>query len=763
MSEMNGLDFFRLAKEIDSNVFFFLIIDKEDEDLIVETLDLGFIYHIKESKNYQDLFPKLITMIKEVQTEKRKKEDLRNYHLENKKLKEEIQVLRNKLRNEKENIKELLNQYNEQSKITQNYLDNFNNLITNSPACISFFELDKKNKLIFRSSNKSLNRIFKIEFEQFIGKTFSELFPAFLETELQDKMTNIAKDGGYWTTQEIEYIDDTVSLNLEIRAYQTKPGTVVLVISDITELKMKEIEEKQLMYDLDFLSKTAMELVSINEYRNIFQYYGEKVKELIDESIVYVASFDANTQLFTSESVIGFGKGITNLAKLLGRDPIGMNVDVDPKYLLDIEGGKLVLVNPDLESLTRGNLSNRIGNYIRKMFNIGETYAIGFVSQKDILGIALISLKDGRSIENVKLIEALANQVSSALQRTVVERELNRSEFLYSALVENMNDGLAIDDENGNLIYVNNKFCEMIGYDRSELLHKPVINFLEEDNVAIYKNQTKERKKGKAVSYEMTWINRKGIKIYARVKPRPLYDDSNQYIGSFAVISDISKIKESEETLRKNQERLRIQRDELESFASTIAHDFRGRLQILTGLIEMQETEYTNTILDQIDSFTDFINDLLILAKKGDLLGEIKEIELNDYVKNISSKIELVNKNITFKIQKLPTITADPIKLEQVFDNIFMNIVKHANAKEIKITSENKRDYYTIEIQDNGIGINKERLNEIRKSWVTRKYRSFGLLIAVKIMEAHNGKITIDSEINIGTKITLYFPKKDKN
>jgi len=202
---------------------------------------------------------------------------------------------------------------------------------------------------------------------------------------------------------------------------------------------------------------------------------------------------------------------------------------------------------------------------------------------------------------------------------------------------------------------------------------------------------------------------------------------------------------------------LQKQRDELESFASTIAHDLRGKMQIISLYNSMSETEHSHKISESIEEMSDFIEDLLLLAKKGEFLSEKVKVSLGDLINAIKTRISSLKPELEIKIGKLPTIIGDPVKLGQVFENLMMNVVKHAEASKLEIYHEKDRDEFRIIIKDDGKGISNEKKNEIIESWSTKRYSSFGLLIVVKIIQAHNGHITLESEEGKGTEITIHF------
>jgi len=129
-------------------------------------------------------------------------------------------------------------------------------------------------------------------------------------------------------------------------------------------------------------------------------------------------------------------------------------------------------------------------------------------------------------------------------------------------------------------------------------------------------------------------------------------------------------------------------------------------------------------------------------------------------VDDILSQVKSLATELKFNIQKLPIVIGDPIKLTQVFENLLMNVVKHSEATQVNISTEENEKMYKIIVNDNGKGITQKKKEEIIQSWTTKKYSSFGMLIIVKIIEAHGGTVTLESEENKGTTIMFTLPKK---
>ncbi len=129
---------------------------------------------------------------------------------------------------------------------------------------------------------------------------------------------------------------------------------------------------------------------------------------------------------------------------------------------------------------------------------------------------------------------------------------------LYRLLVESMNVGLWVQDENGSLIYVNDKLCEMWGYGRDELIGQSVAVVLDEANRDAYSEHVGMLRDGLCRPYEIAFIRSDGQKIHAIVSHRPIGPlEEGRFRGSFATVMDTTEQKWVAEVLQKSEEKYR--------------------------------------------------------------------------------------------------------------------------------------------------------------------------------------------------------------
>lgn len=172
------------------------------------------------------------------------------------------------------------------------------------------------------------------------------------------------------------------------------------------------------------------------------------------------------------------------------------------------------------------------------------------LENRDLVKHLMISQSQAESA-----IETLKHEIS---ERKNAEKALSESEQLFRMLVETMNDGLGLQDDKGLITYVNDRFCEMLGYSRDELTGRRVEDLFDESNRSKYLEQIARRKLGGRTSYQIELLKRDGRKIPAIVSASPVLDEHGEYAGTIAAITDITVLKRAEQELLESEEKYRM-------------------------------------------------------------------------------------------------------------------------------------------------------------------------------------------------------------
>ncbi len=168
---------------------------------------------------------------------------------------------------------------------------------------------------------------------------------------------------------------------------------------------------------------------------------------------------------------------------------------------------------------------------------------------------------DQRTAELVRINKQLTVEIRRG---KLLAANFGRSEKKYRMLVDTMNEGLSLLDKNGAMTFVNPKASKILGYSKDELIGQKVAGFLDEANKKIYQQQIERRLQGVAEPYEIEWLQKNGQKIPILISPKPVYDENGNYSGALAVITDIRKIKDTENRLRQREKELETKTRSLE-------------------------------------------------------------------------------------------------------------------------------------------------------------------------------------------------------
>lgn len=213
-------------------------------------------------------------------------------------------------------------------------------------------------------------------------------------------------------------------------------------------------------------------------------------------------------------------------------------------------------------------------------------------------------------------------------------------------------------------------------------------------------------------------------------------------------------------------------------FVVNVSHELRTPLTAIKGFVETLEGEdaekskrYLAIIRRHTDRLISIVQDLQQLSELEAIEQlELETVNLAQIMKPILKMFEpqLTNKGLDIELNvDNVEVHADPFKLEQVFINLIDNSIKYTEKGKITISADQDARQTRIVVQDTGIGIPKEHLPRIfERFYVVDKSHSrkmggtgLGLSIVKHIVQAHRGRINIESEVRRGTKVIITLPR----
>lgn len=158
-------------------------------------------------------------------------------------------------------------------------------------------------------------------------------------------------------------------------------------------------------------------------------------------------------------------------------------------------------------------------------------------------------------------------------------RRMKETQQRYEDVVEMMGEGLAVQDAEGRLIYVNDRLCQMIGYREREVIGRSAEDFLDEKSREEYRRRMTVRRRGGAKRHAAVLRRSDGTSVHVMIAARGLCGPSGKPAGSFSVVSEITDLKRTEEQLRQEKERARLYLDIVG--AIVVALDAEGRIELV--------------------------------------------------------------------------------------------------------------------------------------------------------------------------------------
>lgn len=191
--------------------------------------------------------------------------------------------------------------------------------------------------------------------------------------------------------------------------------------------KRAEEEERKYIHDLKSLSRMAVGLIDLSPEDDIHLFIAKQLKELLGNCVIAMNSFDETSNHFCIRAVLGIGKHVDTVFKLLGRHLVGMTTPINNEARAGLTSGKLEKVPGSLYELSVGAMPRAVCHTIEKLLNLGDIYAMGFAWKGRLFGSANICLHKGAELQHPSIIETFVRQASVALQRRQAEEALRKA------------------------------------------------------------------------------------------------------------------------------------------------------------------------------------------------------------------------------------------------------------------------------------------------------------------------------------------------
>jgi PAS domain S-box-containing protein len=548
-----------------------------------------------------------------------------------------------------------------------------------------------------------------------------------------------------------------------------------------------------------FVSRLLASRRKTEERLSALNSYGGKLNSAEDIQQVYELTLDAMEKAlgFECATIMVVEKSNLTIACHRGR--------AKPKLRgLPVAGTRGITVRA---IRTRGSIIvpdvTKDKDYVEMFPGVQSELAIPILAEDKILGVLDVESRQRGAFKekDVTLLEILASHaataISNLLKRGEIEKrtdQMIQSSNMLQTLMDNIPDGIYFKDAASHFTRINKAMARALGAkDPADATGKTDFDFFTEEQARnAYTDEQRIVKTGQRLIGKVEKLTiADGRSWWCSTTKVPIKDKEGRVTGTAGISRDVTQQKKMEEQLRRYSEHLeelvegrtkdlkeaqnRLVKSErlaaIGELAGMVGHDLRNPLTGIAGAtyylkatfgrkMDRKAKEMLGIIEKAVGYSNSIINDLLEYSRGITL--ELTESSPKALAREALSHVEIPeNVQVIDLTEDEPKTKVDADKLKRAFLNLIKNALD-AMPKGGRLTIKSKKstDRWIIAFSDTGVGMTKEVIDKLWTPLFTTKAKGmgFGLPICKRIVEAHGGKISVESAIAKGTTFTVTIP-----
>ena len=628
----------------------------------------------------------------------------------------------------------------------------------------------KGRELIIEQPNPPMIKIWQRNAESVIGKKITDVFPELEKQRFPKLLAEVFETGNRVAMPEvpvdISYENgemDLIYVDFSYDPIFDKNGQVEYILASVNDITNIVKNRKKLEESESELQATTEELAASNEELSATNEELATTNEELQEA--QESLFIKNEELLQTEESLRLALDSGNLG-IYSIEPETGKFDISAKAR-DFYG------LPATEKITWADVINTVVPEYLPVIEQARQNALltkqPFDVQYPILQSTTNKIKWVRVVG--KSIPKSSNRVARFLGVIIditpeieYRHTIEESESRFRNMAEATDIFIAVGNETSDATYFNASWTRLTGRSMDDLLKFGWADLIHPEDreryVSIYLNAFENKL---PFTGEFRILDKDGNYSWLLAKGRPRFNKNGEFVGYISSSVDISELKKDE--IRKND------------FIGMVSHELKTPLTAISGFVQVLQSRAKknddsyalialNRTYNQVKKMTVMINGFLNVSRleSGKLLIEKTDFQLDDLIKELVEESDLIqfSHKINLSVSQPIMVNADRDKIGSVVSNLLSNAVKYSpSGTDIDVRCEILDGNALVSITDDGIGIDKEDIDKL----FNRYYRvgkhhtisgfGIGLYLSSEIIERHNGKIGVKSEIGKGS--TFYF------
>ena len=376
---------------------------------------------------------------------------------------------------------------------------------------------------------------------------------------------------------------------------------------------------------------------------------------------------------------------------------------------------------------------------------------------------------------HVEILQDMADHIAIAIKKAQLYEKIKESEEYVSKIIQTTPNAILAADVECKLTEFNEAAEKMFGYTRTEVLSSPILElFPESEKKSIYQILDRLLMGEVQKDIETSVISKSGHLIPAFASFSAIRDGRSKVIGTVGIVTDLSEQKHLQERIIYN-EKLKT----LGELSAGICHDMNNHLfsviapaQMLLDQITDEKYRQALQLIERAASdCAEMVKKIQAFSKKSEDvpfyrvdMSEIVTEALNFTRSKWESEVyaEGVKLDVTVDMKSVPPVSGNDMELRAVISNLILNAIEAmSEGGHLNIRLEHDGEQVEIFIEDTGVGMTDEVKNQIFDPFFTTKGKTgtgLGLSEVFKIIDKHNGEVTVESQAGVGSKFRVSLP-----